>query len=47
MDSNVAQKFKKENHYSNTNNIFTTFKVTTMSRTEVQKCNVTTNCFHH
>ena len=46
MESNVAQKFKIENNYSNINNIYTLIKGTLMLITEVSKCDKTTNYFH-
>ena len=37
MDSKVTQKFKRENHYLNINNVYTIFKGTLMLITEVWK----------
>ena len=34
MDSNVAQKFKREDHYSNINHVYKMFKVTRMLITD-------------
>ena len=37
MDSKVTQKFKKDNNYSNVNNVYTMFKVTMMLTTDILK----------
>ena len=47
MDSNVAQNWKEENHNSNINNVYTTFKGTFMMTTEVLKWDGTTKYLHY
>ena len=47
MYSNLAQKFKRDNHYSNINNLYTMFKGTLILITEVWKWDGTINFFYH